>query len=304
MKTHGLSIDLQPYPLQARHLMISTGQFSSQREQGNRQETLRSPTRFKAIWISDVHLGTLQCRSDRLLELLQLTESESLYLVGDIVDSWELKRRWYWDQSHNEVVQAIFEKANRGTKVVFIPGNHDEPFRKFIGLDLGGIQVRDELIHTTAAGLHMLVLHGDRFDGVVSGAGWLRWCGKALTPTVLALLQKVNNLRGRAGFHYWSLSQYLAMTIKGAPNYLSSFEQALAREARQKGLDGVICGHVHKPEMREIDRVLYCNDGDWVEHQSALVEELSGELRLVSWHDIVVQSDRARLCQELALAEP
>lgn len=283
--------------------MISADQFFSQCEQKNKQGNPCKPTRFKAIWISDVHLGTPQCRADRLLELLQLIEPETLYLVGDIVDSWELKRRWYWDQSHNEVVQAIFEKANRGTKVIFIPGNHDEPFRKFIGLDLGGIQIRDELIHTTATGQRMLVLHGDRFDGVVSGAWWLRWCGKALTPTVLALLQKLNNLRGRAGFHYWSLSQYLAMTIRGASNYLCSFEQALAHEARQRGVDGVICGHVHKPEMREIDGMLYCNDGDWVEHQSALVEELSGELRLVTWQDIVVQSDRARLCQELALAE-
>ena len=283
--------------------MIPANQFSARCEQENNQEDLRKHTCFKAIWISDVHLGTSQCRAERLLEFLQLTQSESLYLVGDIVDSWELKRQWYWNQSQNEVVQAIIEKANRGTKVVFIPGNHDESFRKFIGLDLSGIQVRDELIHTTAAGLRMLVLHGDRFDGVVSGAWWLRWCGKALTPTVLTLLQKVNNLRGRAGFPYWSLSQYLGLPIRRASNYLSSFEQAVAREARQKGLDGVICGHVHKPEIREIDGVLYCNDGDWVEHQSALIEELSGELRLVTWQDIVVQSDRARLCEELALAE-
>jgi UDP-2,3-diacylglucosamine pyrophosphatase LpxH len=286
-----------------RHPMIVADRFFSLREQKNKQQNLRKAARFKAIWISDVHLGTPQCHAERLLELLHLTESESLYLVGDIVDSWELKRRWYWDQSHNEVVQAIFEKANQGTNVVFIPGNHDEPFRKFIGLNLAGIQIRDELIHTTAAGKHMLVLHGDRFDGVVSGAWWLPWCGRALIPTVLRQLQRINNWRGRAGLRYWSLSQYLGMTLRGATNHLCSFEQALAREARQKGLDGVICGHVHKPEMREIDGVLYCNDGDWVEHQSALVEELSGELRLVTWQDIVVQSDRASLCQELALAE-
>jgi UDP-2,3-diacylglucosamine pyrophosphatase LpxH len=283
--------------------MIPADRFFSLRKQKVAPETMRKPIRFKAIWVSDVHLGTPQCHAGRLLELLQLTESESLYLLGDIVDSWELKRRWYWDQSHNEVVQAIFEKANRGTRVVFIPGNHDEPFRKFIGLDLAGIQIRDELVHTTAAGQRMLMLHGDRFDGIVSGARLLRWCGRALTPTVLGLLQKINNWRGRAGLPYWSLSQYLAMTIKGHANYLESFEHALAREAQKKGLDGVICGHVHKPEMRRINGVLYCNDGDWVEHQTALVEELSGELRLVNWRDIVMQSDRAKLCQDLALAE-
>jgi UDP-2,3-diacylglucosamine pyrophosphatase LpxH len=283
--------------------MIPADRFFSMRKQQVKQETMRKPIRFKAIWVSDVHLGTTQCHAGRLLELLQLTESDSLYLLGDIVDSWELKRRWYWDQSHNEVVQAIFEKANRGTRVVFIPGNYEEPFRKFIGLELAGIQIRDELVHTTAAGQRMLMLHGDRFDGIVSGARWLRWCGGALTPTVLGLLQKINNWRGRAGLPYWSLSQYLAMTIKGHANYLESFELALAREARKKGLDGVICGHVHKPKMRNINGVLYCNDGDWVEHQTALVEELSGELRLVNWQDIVMQSDRAKLCQDLALAE-
>lgn len=283
--------------------MIPADRFFSLRKPRNTPDILRTPMRFRAIWISDVHLGTSESRAERLLEVLQLTESESLYLVGDIVDSWELKRRWYWDQSHNEVVQSIFEKANQGTKVVFIPGNHDEPFRKFIGLDLAGIRIRDELIHTTAAGKRMLVLHGDRFDGIVSGARWLRWCGRALTPTVLRLLQTINNLRGRAGLGYWSMSQYLAITLRGADDYLRSFEQALACEARRQGLDGVICGHVHKPEMREIDGVFYCNDGDWVEHQSALVEELSGELRLVTWQEIVMQSDRTKLCQELAQAE-
>jgi UDP-2,3-diacylglucosamine pyrophosphatase LpxH len=283
--------------------MIPADRFFSLRRPKNTLESSRTPIHFKAMWISDVHLGTSECRAERLLELLQLTESESLYLVGDIVDSWELKRRWFWDQSHNAVVQTIFEKANRGTKVVFIPGNHDEPFRKFIGLDLGGIRIRDELIHTTAAGKRMLVLHGDRFDGIVSGARWLHWCGGALTPVVLRLLQAINNWRGRAGLRYWSLSQYLAIALKGANDYLGAFEQALAREARQQGLDGVICGHVHKPGMRVIGDVLYCNDGDWVEHQSALVEEFSGELRLVTWQEIVMQSDRTKLCQELAQAE-
>ena len=153
---------------------IPADRFFALRKRRTNPDILRTPIRFNAIWISDVHLGTSKSRCERLLELLQLTESESLHLVGDIVDSWELKRHWYWSHSHNEVVQSIFEKANQGIKVMFIPGNHDEPFRKFIGLNLAGIRIRDKLIYTTASGKRMLVLHGDRFDRIVSGARWLR----------------------------------------------------------------------------------------------------------------------------------
>jgi UDP-2,3-diacylglucosamine pyrophosphatase LpxH len=263
----------------------------------------REPVRFRTIWISDVHLGTSECRADRLLDLLQLTDSETLYLVGDIIDSWALKRRWYWNQCHNGVVQAIFEKANAGTRVVFIPGNHDEPFRKFIGLDLAGIRVRDELVHVTAQGKRMLVLHGDRFDGVVSKARWLHRSGGPVGSMVLRLLRAMNSWRGRIGLPYWSLSRHLAVKMKGADAYLRAFENALVEEARRKGLDGVICGHVHQPEMRNIDGILYCNDGDWVEHQSVLVEDVSGELRLADWHEIIVQSDREQLCGEMVHAE-
>ena len=263
----------------------------------------REPVRFRAIWISDVHLGTSTCRADRLLELLQLTDSEALYLVGDIIDSRELRRRWYWDQSHNGVVQEIFEKANAGTRVVFIPGNHDEPFRKLIGLDLAGIRIRDELVHVTAQGKRMLVLDGDRFDSVASKARWLHGCGSPVAPVMLKLLRKMNSWRARIGLPYWSLSRYLAVKMKRADAHLRSFEDALVEEAGRKGVDGVICGHVHQPEMRNIGGVLYCNDGDWVEHQSVLVEDLSGELRLADWHEIIVQSDREQLCGEMVRAE-
>jgi UDP-2,3-diacylglucosamine pyrophosphatase LpxH len=262
----------------------------------------REPVRFRAIWISDLHLGTSECRVGRLLELLKLTDSETLCLLGDIIDSWELKRRWYWNQSHNEVVQAIFEKANAGTRVVFIPGNHDDPLRKFIGLDLAGIRIRDELVHVTAKGKRMLVLHGDRFDGVLSKARWLHRCGGTAGSIALRLLQTMNNWHGRIGLPYRSRprSRHRAVRPTGADAYLRSFENALADEARRKGLDGVICGHIHQPEIRNIGGVLYCNDGDWVEHQSVLVEDLSGELRLADWHEIIVQSDRDGLCQEMA----
>jgi UDP-2,3-diacylglucosamine pyrophosphatase LpxH len=254
----------------------------------------REARRFRTIWISDVHLGTTGCQAARLLEFLQATESETLYLVGDIIDGWQLKRRWYWDQTHNNVVQNVLKKAKKGTEVIFVPGNHDEAIRQFIDLDFGGIRIRDELIHVTAQGKRMLVLHGDRFDGVIACAKWLAYVGDSLYTLILKFNQVFNIWRARAGLPYWSLSQYLKLKVKNAVSYISSFENALAAEARKKGVDGVICGHIHKPEIREIDGITYCNDGDWVESLSALVEEMSGELRLVSWQEIVKHHEEVK----------
>jgi len=247
----------------------------------------REPQRFRTMWLSDIHLGTTGCQAARLLEFLRATESETLYLVGDIVDGWQLKRRWYWDQIHNNIVQLVLKKAKKGTEVIFVPGNHDEAVRQFIDLDFGGIRVRDELVHTTANGKRMLVLHGDRFDGVIACAKWLAYVGDSLYTMILAFNQWFNAWRARVGLPYWSLSQYLKSKVKNAVNYISSFEEALADEAKKRGLDGVICGHIHTAEIREINGVTYCNDGDWVESLTALVEDFSGELRLVTWQEIV-----------------
>lgn len=255
----------------------------------------REATRFRTIWISDIHLGTTGCQAGRLLEFLRATESETLYLVGDIIDGWQLKRRWYWDQTHNNVVQLVLKKAKKGTEVIFVPGNHDEAIRQFIDLDFGGIRVRDELVHTTAQGKRMLVLHGDRFDGVIACAKWLAYLGDSLYTVILKFNHWFNHWRARAGLPYWSLSQYLKLKVKNAVNYISSFEDALASEAARRGLDGVICGHIHKPEIREIGGITYCNDGDWVESLSALVEEHSGQLRLVTWEEIVKHTERNSL---------
>ncbi len=265
---------------------------------GNTREKPRDPHKFRTIWISDVHLGTTGCQAQRLLEFLRKTESDTLYLVGDIVDGWQLKRRWYWDQSHNNVVQTVLKKAKKGTEVIFVPGNHDEAVRQFIDLDFGGIRVRDELIHTTAQGKRMLVLHGDRFDGVISCAKWLAYVGDNLYTMILKWNQWLNSWRARAGLPYWSLSQYLKLKVKNAVSYISSFENALAAEAKRRGLDGVICGHIHKPEIREIDGITYCNDGDWVESLSALVEDHAGELRLVTWQEIVMPHQSAKYEKE------
>ena len=270
---------------------------------GSRVDAKRHPIRFRTIWISDVHLGTTGCQAGRLLDFLRATESETLYLVGDIIDGWQLRRRWFWDQRHNNVVQTVLKKAKKGTTVIFVPGNHDESVRQFIDLDFGGIRIRDELVHVTAQGKRMLVLHGDRFDGVIACAKWLAYLGDSLYTVILKFNQVFNNWRARAGLPYWSLSQYLKLKVKNAVSYISSFENALAAEARKKGLDGVICGHIHKPEIRDIDGITYCNDGDWVESLSALVEDQSGELRLVTWQEIMMQWERMHLQQGPELIE-
>ena len=249
---------------------------------------------FRAIWISDIHLGTAGCQAGHLLEFLKYTDSHELYLVGDIIDGWALKRRWYWNQQHNDIVQKILRKARKGTSVTFIAGNHDEAARQFLGLGFGGIKIADEAIHVTARGKKMLVIHGDQFDGVVQCAKWLAYVGDYLYELTLKLNRGFNWGRRKVGLPYWSLSQYLKHKVKNAVSYISAFEEAVAREARTRGVDGVVCGHIHRPEIREIDGVLYCNDGDWVESLSALVETHDGELKIITWHDVHAYSTSVR----------
>ena len=242
--------------------------------------------RPRAIFISDVHLGTPGCQAARLLDFLRHTDSRELYLVGDIVDGWQLRRRWYWHQSHNDVIQKVLRKARKGTRVTYIAGNHDEAMRQFLGLAFGGIEIRDEATHVTADGRRMLVIHGDLFDAVVQGAKWLAHVGDAAYMVTLRLNRWFNHLRARLGLRYWSLSQFLKHRVKNAVGYITHFEVALANEARRRGYDGVICGHIHKAEIRDIDGIRYCNDGDWVESLTALVETEAGELRLIDWKAI------------------
>ena len=243
--------------------------------------------RFRAIFISDTHLGTPGCQSARLLEFLRRTESDYLYLVGDIIDGWQLKRRWFWHQSHNDIVQKVLRKARKGTQVCYVPGNHDEAARHYTGLDFGGIVIRAEAEHTTADGRRLLVTHGDLFDAVVQCARWLALLGDVLYTFTLKLNQHWNALRARVGLPYWSLSQFLKLRVKNAVSYIGAFEDALAREARSRGFDGVVCGHIHQAEIRDIGGVLYCNDGDWVESLTALVEDFDGRLSILRWHDVV-----------------
>ncbi len=242
-----------------------------------------APRQWRSIWISDTHIGTRGCKSPLLLDFLRHNDSQFLYLVGDIVDGWRLRKAWYWLQEHNDILQKILRKVRKGTKAFYIPGNHDEFARDFLGLNVGDIEIVPDLIHETADGKHLLVIHGDQFDVVMHYAKWLALLGDSAYSFALRLNGGLNTLRRRLGLPYWSLSMYLKRRVKHAVNFISDFEFALAEEARRRGADGVVCGHIHHPEMREINGILYCNDGDWVESCSALVEDFDGSLHLIHW---------------------
>ncbi len=235
----------------------------------------------RTVWISDLHLGTPGCQAKALLEFLRQTDCQTLYLVGDIVDGWQLRRSWYWPQAHNDVVQKLLRKARKGTRVVFVPGNHDEFARHFISHDFGGIEVVEDCMHLTADGRRLWVTHGDLFDGVIQCARWLAHAGDIAYEFILKANRWLNHCRAKAGLPYWSLSRYLKFKVKRAVSYVGDFEAAVAREARKRGAQGVVCGHIHHAEMREIDGILYCNDGDWVESLTALVEHHDGRLEIL-----------------------
>lgn len=239
--------------------------------------------RVRTVWISDLHLGTPGCQAKALLEFLREVECEQLFLVGDIVDGWQLRRSWYWPQAHNDVVQKLLRKARKGCRVIYVPGNHDEFARKYLQHSFGGIEVAQEWIHETADGRKLWVTHGDLFDGVIQHAKWLAYLGDSAYEFTLKLNRHLNSLRARLGLPYWSLSKYLKLKVKRAVSFIGEFEEALAREARKRGVQGVVCGHIHHAELRDIDGILYANDGDWVESLTALVEHADGHLEILDW---------------------
>ena len=239
--------------------------------------------RYRSIFISDVHLGTRGCQAELLLDFIRQVTCDRLYLVGDIVDGWKLRSGWYWPQAHNDVVQKVLRLARKGVEVIYVPGNHDEVVRDFCGVHFGGVVVARDIVHQTADGRRFLVMHGDEFDGVVQYAPWLAFVGDWAYRTVLMLNTVVNRVRRRLGFGYWSLSAFLKVKVKNALQFIEDFEGAVAAEARRRGVDGVICGHIHKAEMREIEGVIYINDGDWVESCTALVEHFDGRMEILHW---------------------
>ena len=238
---------------------------------------------YKSVWISDIHLGTRGCQSDMVLEFIKYTRSENLYLVGDIVDGWALKNRWYWPQQHNDVIQKILRKARHGTRVFYIAGNHDEILRKFIPINLGNVEILNQLIHEGVNGKKYWVVHGDQFDGIIRHAKWLSKLGSIAYEALIAFNRYLNYFRRRLGKEYWSLSKYMKFKVKNAVKFMSEFEELVVESAKKRKANGVICGHIHHPAMENIKDIEYKNCGDWVESCTALVEHFNGEFELIYW---------------------
>lgn len=242
-------------------------------------------TTYRSAFISDIHLGTRGCRAEFLADFLRQHSFENIYLVGDIIDGWRLKRSWFWDKHHDEVVRLILKAARSGSNVIYVPGNHDEMFRKYIGLNIEfcGIKLQAEAEHLTADGKRLLIIHGDAFDSIVRHARILAILGDWAYTTALVVNRYFNTIRARLGYPYWSLSAWLKLQVKEAVKAIDRFETALAEEAKSRSFDGVVCGHIHHAEMRPVNGVMYLNVGDWVESCTALVEHFDGRLELIDW---------------------
>jgi len=243
-------------------------------------------TRLRSVFISDVHLGSRDSRAGELLQFLASVEVDYLFLVGDIIDFWSLRKNFYWPQQHNEVLRAILGKAREGARVIYVPGNHDNDMREFCGSVFGNLEIRRKYVHSTADGRELLVVHGDEFDAAVKCSRWLARIGGGAYELAMRLNRGVNVMRRVLGMPYWSFANYLKLRLKNAVRYVEAYEHAAAHAALQRRLHGIVCGHIHRPGIRTIDGVLYCNDGDWVENCSALIEDMAGRLSICSWAQI------------------
>ncbi len=239
--------------------------------------------RFRSLFISDVHLGTRGCQADRLLDFLKHHDADTIYLVGDIVDGWALKSTWHWPQAHNDVVQKLLRKGRKGSRIIYIPGNHDEFLRGYYGTHFGGIEVVEQAVHDGADGRKYLVIHGDMFDLVVQNARWLAHLGDHAYDFAIFVNRWVNKVRSKFGAPYWSLSQWAKQKVKNAVNYIGAFERTLAAEARRLEADGVICGHIHCAVIRHEHGIKYINCGDWVESCTAIAEHDDGTFEIIVW---------------------
>jgi len=239
----------------------------------------------RTIFISDLHLGARGCQAEMLLDFLSHHEADRIYLVGDIIDGWRLQRGWHWPDAHNDVVQEMLARARRGVEISYIPGNHDEALRSYLGTHFGGIEVVRSATHVTADGRRLLITHGDQFDSIIVHARWLAHLGDRAYGAALWLNTRLNKMRKLWGGQYWSLSNWAKQQVKQAVNYISEYEQVLTAEARRGGFDGIVCGHIHKAELSRIDGLDYVNCGDWVESCTAVIEHPDGRLELIDWAD-------------------
>jgi UDP-2,3-diacylglucosamine pyrophosphatase LpxH len=238
---------------------------------------------YRTIWISDVHLGTPGSSADKLLDFLRDNDSDRLYLVGDIIDGWQLKKKFFWNQSHSDFIQKILRKARKGTEVIYIPGNHDEAAREYVGCSFENISIHLNHTHVTADGKRLIVMHGDEFDMVINHHKWVAHIGDFLYNFMIKLNRYYQAYRNWRGLPYWSLSSFAKRKVKGAVNFIGNFEKTVSEYARANHFDGVVCGHIHFAEIREIDGFIYANDGDWVESCTALVEHFDGRLEIIRY---------------------
>lgn len=250
-----------------------------------------SPIDCKTVWLSDIHLGAKDCQVDYLLQFLNTVQCDELYLLGDIVDLWAMKKRFWWPPSHYEVIQVLFKKAQQGTRIVYIPGNHDAPMREYVSSLLGRVEIMEEAIYTTAAGKKLLLVHGDCFDEHIRIGRLGQFVGDFAYPFLLWTNRYILKLRSLMGYGHWSLASYVKNRIKNARAAIDTYENAAIAEAKRRQLDGIICGHIHQPDLKVKDGVMYCNDGDWVEHCTALVEGQDGKLQLLDCTTLSVHAD-------------
>lgn len=238
---------------------------------------------FRTVWISDTHLCSRDCQEGYLFDFLRSIKCEYLYIVGDFIDVWQLRRKWYWPHMLNRVIRRILKIADKGTRVVYIPGNHDEMMRDFIGFAFGKVEIRAQAVHQTLDGRRLLVLHGDEFDVIVRYKKWLSMLGSAAYDYTISANRILNWWRRKLNLPYYSFCGALKRRVKKAMEYTGAFEDALAREARRQSVDGVVCGHVHQPAIKDLHGVAYYNPGDWVENCSALVEDETGRMCILNW---------------------
>lgn len=238
---------------------------------------------FRSLWVSDTHLGGRNLKSEQFYQFLKTTGSDYLYLVGDIFDLWKLRNRWFWPEINDQIINLILQKASNGTKVYYLPGNHDDMVRKYTGTAIHGIHICEEIIHTAVDGNRYLVLHGDKFDCVVQNSEWLANIGSTLYDILLVLNRWYNSYRRLRGKQYFSVSAWIKQQCKTAVNYMSNFEKILVREIRNNEVDGLICGHIHHASIRAMGDFLYSNSGDWVESCTALAENTNGTLGIIQW---------------------
>ncbi|PLP57468.1 UDP-2,3-diacylglucosamine hydrolase [Mesorhizobium loti] len=251
------------------------------------------PRMFRSIFISDVHLGSKAAKAEFLIDFLRHHDADTIFLVGDIVDGWRLRRSWHWPQAHNDVVQKLLRKARKGSSITYIAGNHDEFARQFQGVHFGGIVVADRAIHETADGRRMLVIHGDQFDTVVHNARWLAYFGDYAYDAAMLINRGVTRFRKVFGMPYWSFSSWAKVKVKKAVNFIGSFQDVLTEEARRSEVDGVICGHIHHAAIETVEDVQYINTGDWVESCTAVVEHFDGRFEILHWAHVMPEAPQA-----------